>query len=489
MAETLSSSIRKYAQESGFDDEVIANVVKTSLRTAYKKQYGTDENLDFETDDDGEIYMVSNKRIVEKVKNPVFEISLKEAQVLDPESEIGDELAVEEDVQSYSFQAVQAGKQRVQQSLREVQKDILYAEYISKVGEIIIGYYHRENNGNIYVDLGKVEGVLPHKLQSPRDHFNHNSNRIKALVKEVKKQRNSNTVQLVLSRSDSEFVKKIFELEIPEIYNGTIEIKNIVREAGNRTKIAVVSNKTDVDPVGACVGPRGSRIQVVIAELDGEKIDVIPYSENPKEYIQAALSPAEVENIMIIDEEKRSAIAIVDESQLSLAIGKNGLNVRLANRLVDWNIEVKTEEQFREMDVYKDVRQAAEDLFDTESDNAEYQNTEIEEPVIENELGLSNDMIAVLTENGIEDFDDVLEMSEQQLSSLKGMTAEMLEELLDIVNSYMNDDAEEYYECPECGHPITVDMTTCPNCGVGLIFEEDDNEDNDNKAKATDSDT
>ena len=475
MADSLSSSIRKYANECGFDEDVIVNVIKQALRTAYKKQYGTDENLRFETDEDGEIYMVSNKTVVEKAQNPVFEISLERAQALDPESEIGDELAVEEDVQSYRFHAVQAGKQRVQQCLKEVQKDELYSEYISKVGEIIIGYYRRENNGNVYVDLGKVEGILPRKYRSPRDHFSHEANRIKALVKEVKKVRQSNTVQLILSRSDSDFVKGILELEVPEIYNDTIEIKNIVREAGSRTKVAVESNKLDVDPVGACIGTRGARIQTVITELDGEKIDVIPYSEDPKEYIKSALSPAEVDEVIILDENTRSALAIVDESQLSLAIGKQGLNVRLANRLVDWNIDVKTEEQFKEMESYKEIRRAAEGLFaDTgyEAENEETAESDVQE--VAYELPLSDEMRAVLTANGIDEPTAILDMSEQQLAALDGMTDAMLAELLKIVNEYI--DEVEYYECPECGHPITIDMTTCPNCGVGLSFENEDDE-------------
>ncbi len=472
MADTLSASIRKYAQECGFDEDVITNVIKQSLRTAYKKQYGTDENLDFETEDDGEIYMVSRKVVVEKEEDPVFEISLKKALAFDPESAIGDELRVIEDVQTYRFHAVQAGKQRVQQCLKEVQKDELYSEYNSKVGEIIIGYYRRENNGNIYVDLGKVEGVLPKKYRSPRDHYSHEENRIKALIKEVKKLKQSNTVQLVLSRSDSDFVRGILELEVPEIYNDAVEIKNIVREAGSRTKVAVSSNKIDVDPVGACIGPRGARIQTVITELDGEKIDVIPYSENPKDYIKAALSPAEVEDVIIMDESTHSALAIVEENQLSLAIGKQGLNVRLANRLVDWNIDVKTEEQFKEMDSYKEVRKAADDLFaDADELETEYEETDDTDSA---ELALSDEMLSVLRANGIEEPSDILDMTEQQLAALNGMTDSMLNEMLQIVSEYI--DNEEYYECPECGHRITIDMTVCPNCGVGLSFEEEEDE-------------
>lgn len=468
-----------YAKECGFDEDVIASVIKQSLQTAYKKQYGTDENLSFETDEDGEIYIVSNKKVVEKVQNPVFEVSLEKAQVLVPESEIGDVLAVEEDIQNYRFHAVQAGKQRMQQALKEVQKDVLYSEYISKVGEIIIGYYRRENNGNIYVDLGKVEGVLPRKYRSPRDHFSHDANKIKALIKEVKKVRKSNTVQLILSRGDSDFVKRIFELEVPEIYNGTVEIVNIVREAGSKTKIAVAANKVDVDPVGACVGPRGSRINVVLTEIDNEKIDVIQYSENPKEYIRAALSPATIEDVIIVDEATRSALAIVDESQLSLAIGKQGLNVRLANRLVDWNIEVKTEEQLKEMDSYKDLRRAADELF---ADSSEVEASDESDESVENGIALSEDALEVLKSNGIENLNDVLDMSEQQLMALEGMNETLLNEVLKATNQYFEEEYDEVYECPECGHAITIDMTVCPNCGVGLSFEEyDEDEETDDE--------
>ena len=227
--------------------------------------------------------------------------------------------------------------------MQEIQKDTLYAEYNAKLGEIIIGYFHREVNGNIFVDLGKVEGFLPKKFQSPLDKFGRDGrageeNRIKALIQEVKKNRHTNIVQLLLSRTCSDFVRRILELEVPEIYNGVIEIKNIVREAGYRTKVIVASTKDGVDPVGSCVGPKGTRIQHVIAELGGEKIDIIEYTDNIKDYIARALSPAEVDDVVIVDEEKRSAVAIVNPTQLSLAVGKQGMNVRLANRLVDWNI-------------------------------------------------------------------------------------------------------------------------------------------------------
>ncbi|PIE99107.1 MAG: transcription termination/antitermination protein NusA [Treponema sp.] len=502
MSNMLSEQIRKYAQEKGFDDDVVINIIKQSLKTAYNRQYGIDSNVDF-IEDEGEVYMVSNKTIVEKVQNPVLEISLEDAQKLNPESEIGDELSVEEDPTQFNFAAIQAGKQRVLQSLREMQKDTIYSEYVSKVGEIIIGYYHREKNGNIYVDLGKVEGILPKRFQSPRDQFGRNAaagdeNRIKALVKEVKKHKQSNLVQLVLSRTDSEFVQRILELEVPEIYNGVIEVKKIVRDAGNRTKVAVESTRSDIDPVGSCVGPKGSRIQVIIRELDGEKIDVIEYSDDPKTYIANALSPAEVDEVIILDNEKRSALAIVSDTQLSLAIGKQGLNVRLANRLVDWNIDVKTEEQFKEMDVYYDARKAAEGLFNDDSFEAISAVSELP--------GISDEIVAVLEKNEIYEIEQLLDMSENQIADLSEMTEEMTSELLRIISDALEvidepeafddnaeegvqedenseadveeivdeDGDEEYYECPECSHPVTIDMENCPNCGIGLSFEFED---------------
>ncbi len=517
MSDGLTEAIKAFAQEKGHDDDFVINLVEQALKAAYKKQYGSDANAVF-NEETGKIY--SKKTIVATVEDDLLEIGLEDAKKLAENGEIGDELLVEVDPKNFKSTAVQVGKQRVVQLLRDMQKDALYTEYKSKVGEIIIGYYHRERNGNIYVDLGKVEGLLPQKFQSPRDHFGRNAaageeSRIKALIKEVKKHQKSNLVQLILSRTDTEFVRRILELEVPEIENNVINIHNIVREAGQRTKISVSSNREDVDPVGACVGAKGARIQAVITELDNEKIDVLPYSDDPATYIKNSLSPATVESVMILDAEKRLALAIVEESQLSLAIGKQGVNVRLANRLVDWNIDVKTEEQFKEMDVYSDARRAAENLF-ADSDSAS--DEEYEEISSVSELpGITDDILEVLHNNSIEDIQDLLEMGDDEIKNIDGMKEEMAVKLLDIIatavevvdeeyddetenepedsagendnaveteteeaavkesDSSEDDDTEEVeYECPECGHPITLDMSECPHCGIELVFEYED---------------
>lgn len=493
MSEGIIEAIREFAQEKGIDDDFVLHIVEQSLKASYKKQFGTDANAVF-NEETGKIY--SKKIIAAHAKNPVFEIDLEEAKKLAPACEEGDELLVEVDPKSFGINSVRVGMQRATQCIREMQKDTLYAEYSTKVGEIIIGYYHRERNGNIYVDLGKVEGLLPKKYQSPRDHFGRNAaageeSRIKALVREVKKHRQSNVVQLILSRTDAEFVRRILELEVPEIESGVVNIHNIVREPGYRTKIAVSTDRDDIDPVGACVGAKGARIQAVIAELDDEKIDILPYSEDPKVYIKSALSPAEVMDVMILDAEKRLALAIVSDSQLSLAIGKQGLNVRLANRLVDWNIDVKTEGQFKQMDIYTDARKAVEDLFtdDTSDEGEEY-----EEISNVSELpGITDDILTILYNNNIEEIQDLINMEDDEIRVLDGLSKGMADTLLDIIANAVevveddedeineeskidSEDETEEFECPECGHKITIDMTKCPNCGVDLAFEYEDEE-------------
>ncbi len=491
MSAEMAEAIRQLVQEKGIDEDLVFRMIEDTLKAAYKRKFGANDNavVTFnEQHTDVSIY--SRKTIVDGVYNPVIEIELEEALELDPECEIGDELLIEVDPKEFDRISVQSAKQTAHQSIRDIQKDSLYSEYKDKVGEIIIGYYQRERNGNIYVDLGKVEGILPRKFQSPRETYRQND-RIKAYITEVKK--TPSGLQIVLSRTDPDFVRRIMELEVPEIYDKTVEIHKIVREPGYRTKVAVYSNREDVDPVGACVGLKGVRIQAVIRELEGEKIDILKYDENPRTFIRNALSPAEVNDVVVVDETKRSALAIVAEQQFSLAIGKQGLNVRLANRLVDWSIDVKTDEQFAEMDLSADFRKAANDLFTDEPLDGEI-------TTIADLPGISEELLGVLGKNGLTLVEELLALDEGQIAALDGMTPELVASL----NSLMSESVEvvqdpvpdvspeatavgeaegetateeaEEYECPECGAPITIDMTTCPNCGIGLSFEFEDEE-------------
>ncbi len=497
MSSELADAIRQLVQDRGISEELVMKTIEEFLLAAYKKRFGTMENAVVRFSEDGsDVTIFAQKKIVDEdeLYDPVTEISLKDALEYDSECEIGDELLIEINPMEFDRVAVQSAKQKARQTLREIQKDTLYSEFKDKVGEMIIGYYQRERNGNIYVDLGKTEGILPKKYQSPREIYRPND-RIKALIYEVNK--TSSGLQIVLSRTHTDFVRRIFELEVPEVYDKTVEIFKIVREPGYRTKLAVYSNRDDVDPVGACVGLKGVRIQAIVRELEGEKIDILKYDTDPRIFIKNALSPSEVSNVIILDEGKRQALAIVPENQLSLAIGKQGLNVRLANRLVDWNIDVKTEAQFEEMDLSAETKKAVSALF-SEIEEEEEEITRIAELP-----GISERLVAVLKENGIELIEDLVSLTQEELNNLKGITEDDVNTIQGIINDTVeiieetfaqeevageqaqaqdtnvqeqhgDEGEEETYECPECGASITSDMTTCPNCGVGLSFELDE---------------
>ncbi|MDR1899657.1 MAG: transcription termination factor NusA [Treponema sp.] len=490
MATDISDAIHQLSQDRGISEELILHTIENTLLAAYKRKYGNADNAIVRFNDDREVSIYAQKKIVEHdgVYDPVAEIDLEEARELNPDADVGDEILIEVDPKEFDRVSVQSAKQTAHQSIREIQKDSLYSEFKDKVGEIIIGYYQRERNGTIYVNLGKMEGILPKKFQSPRETY-HVNDRIKALITEVNK--TPAGLQVVLSRTHTDFVRAIFELEVPEVYDKTVEIHKIVREAGYRTKLAVYSNREDVDPVGACVGLKGVRIQAVIKELEGEKIDILKYDNDPRRFIKNALSPAEVRDVIILDEGKHQALAVVSDSQLSLAIGKQGLNVRLANRLVDWNIDVKTDAQFEEMDIAAESRRAVSQLFG---------DSEFEEELSKiSELpGVDQAAAAALLESNIDFIEDFLALSPEELAGLPNITAEQLEALRQLIEEYVEiveeeaetaaprsdagpeagpeeegapeGDAEEY-ECPECGAKITLDMVNCPNCGIGLSFE------------------
>src|SRR6056297_3125958 len=280
MSNELGDAIRLLVQDNGISEDLVRRTVEEFLLAAYKKKYGTSDNAVVRFSEDGaDVTLYAQRKIVEDVYDPVSEVALDEALAYNEDCEIGDELLIEINPNEFDRVAVQSAKQKARQTLREIKKDTLYSEFKDKVGEMIIGYYQRERNGNIFVDLGKAEGIMPKRYQSPREVYRPND-RIKALIYEVNK--NPNGLQIVLTRTHTEFVKRIFELEVPEVYDKTVEVFKIVREPGYRTKIAVYSNRDDVDPVGACVGLRGVRIQGIVRELEGEKIDILKYDNDPR---------------------------------------------------------------------------------------------------------------------------------------------------------------------------------------------------------------
>lgn len=484
----MAEAIRQLIEERGYSEESVRQTIERALKAAYKRTYGTDENAIVKFNEDmSDVSIFSRKVVIDGVYDPVKEIELEEARNLaGDEIEEGDEIDILEDPKTFDRSAVATGKQTAHQGLNETFKDSLYNEYKDKIGEIIIGYYQRERNGNIYVDLGnagKLEGVLPVKYQSKLEYYEKND-RIKSLIVDIKK--TSSGLQLVLSRSDPKLVSSILEKEVPEIADGTVEIIKIVRDAGYRTKIAVYSKREEVDPVGACVGLKGVRIQNVIRELLNEKIDVLKWDSDPTVFIKNALSPAQVQRVLITDAEKRQALAIVEESQFSLAIGRQGQNVRLANKLCDWNIDVKTVEQAAELDLSAfNTVQSAHALF---NDDVTYD----EITTVAELPGVDAHVAELLKANGIEQIEQFVEAFDAGTISIEGISQDDLEKVNKHISENVEfvdeeepateaaateetteDDEEEYF-CPECGAKITLEMTHCPNCGVEFEFTEDE---------------
>ena len=344
----LILAMEELEKESGIQKEYLLESIETALVTAYKKNYDCeDENVKITMDKDtGEIHIYMQKEIVKKVENDKTQMSLEEAKTIDKKYKVGD--IYEKELVPKNFGRIAAGtaKQVIIQKIREASREYLYNEFNERKGEIVSGIVQKADGGVVVVDLGRIEGIMTVKEQIPTEKY-HVNDKIRACVVDVEKGLKGST-QVMISRAHNDFVRKLFELEIPEIYEGLIEIKSVSRDPGNRCKVAVYSQNPNIDPVGSCVGQKGIRIQNIINELNGEKMDVIEWNEDPAIYISSALLPAQV---MAVDvkEEEHFAQVIVPDDQLSLAIGKSGQNARLAARLTGWKIDIKSESQFREM--------------------------------------------------------------------------------------------------------------------------------------------
>ncbi len=337
MNRELISVIDELGRQKGIEKSRVIGAIEAALQMAAKKRFGQAENIQVEIDSKtGEISVVSKKTIVEAVINPKTEVSLQEARQFDSEAEVGDEIGSVIEMSDLGRIAAQTAKQVIFQKVREAEWEAVQKEYSTRQGDLVNGIILGMERRNYLVDLGKTEAVLPVQEQIPRETYR-SGDRVKAMLLEVR--RTPKDVQVILTRSHPQFVSKLFELEVPEVLEKIVEIKSIVREPGDRTKIAVTSREKAVDPVGACVGIKGSRVQAVVRELRGEKIDIITWTSDPRVFIAEALNPASIEKVGV-DEEKKSALVVVADSQLSLAIGKNGQNVRLAARLTGWKIDI-----------------------------------------------------------------------------------------------------------------------------------------------------
>ena len=343
----LIEAMEELEKERGIKKDYLIESLEGALVSAYKKNFDSVDNVKVSINQEtGEVHIYSVREVVEKSEDPLLEISLDEAKQINPKAEVGDTVDLEIVPKDFGRIAAQTAKQVVVQKIREAERDIVYNEYHDKTGEIVTGIIQKVDDNLIVLDLGRLEGIMTAKEQIPTEHYKVND-KIRGYVVSVKKELKGNP-QVIVSRSHPDFVRKLFEFEIPEIYEGLIEIKSVSRDPGSRSKVAVYSKNENIDPVGSCVGQKGVRIQNIINELHGEKIDVIEWNEDPAIYIAAALLPAQVMAVDIKEEDKFAQV-IVPDDQLSLAIGKSGQNARLAAKLTNWKIDIKSESQFRKM--------------------------------------------------------------------------------------------------------------------------------------------
>jgi N utilization substance protein A len=342
----LKREIDQIAKDKGIDRSEIIKAVEEAMKQAARRDKGTESEIEARFNDElGEIELFEFREVVETVDNAETQVALSDAHRFDPDAEVGDEIGVKIDTSGFGRILAQTAKQVIIQLIREAERDNVYDEYKDRAGEIVNGIVRRFEKGAIIVDLGRAEAVLPLREQVPRENYRP-GDRVRAYVSEVNK--NTKGSQIILSRACMEMLTKLFEQEVPEMYEGIVSIQSSAREPGGRSKVAVASRDSDVDPVGACVGMKGSRVQAVVQELRGERIDIVPWNPDPARYVCSALSPAQVSKV-IIDDAAKSMDVIVPDDQLSLAIGRKGQNVRLAVQLTGWKIDIKSESKMREL--------------------------------------------------------------------------------------------------------------------------------------------
>jgi N utilization substance protein A len=439
MSKNFFEALHEIATDKGIPREYIEQIVESAMLSAFKKQYGMIENVRVIFDrDKNSVKVVSKKMVVKTARNLAEEISLAEAMKINPDAVPGDDINVEEDpLESFGRIAAQTAKQVIIQKIKEAEKNIIYDEFSDKEGELINGFLQRKTKDAIYIDLGRTEGILPAREQSPLEHYKI-GDRVKALILAV--QKNTKGPSIILSRAHPTFIEKLFEMEIPEIYDGVVRIVKVVREAGMRTKVAVTSERDDVDSVGACVGMKGIRIQSIVRELEGEKIDVVEWFEDRKIMAANALTPAKVHEI--VEKSDGGVIAVIDNDQKHLALGKAGHNVRLASRLCGFDIDIKTEDQYRELLSSSESRAIVEQLFSKIGED--------ETPLSELP-GLEPRIIKLLENGGVFSVEDLVEKSLEDLLAIDGIGEKTAKKIIEIIEESVDFDEVDENEKKEEG--------------------------------------
>lgn len=491
MFENVGTYLQLLAEEKDISIDLLKEVIESTMILALKKKYGSDTNFHINFDDRNNPTVYRAVNVVENVEDEKKEISLEEAKKLDGDINLGDEVLILVDhVEEFGRIESTVAKTTFFQKISELEKNIIYNEFKRRENQLVNGYFQRENRGNIYVNLGKTEGVLLRKDQSPREHYTV-GDRIRAYIYKVDNDRTGHPT-VYLTRAKGDFIKKLFELEIPEIADGTIEIKNIVRQPGLKIKMAVVSNKPEVDPVGACIGQKGIRIQSIIKEIEGEKIDVVKWSKDIREYIAEAISPAKPIRIIITDPENKEAMIIIPDEQLTLALGRSGYNVKLASQLTGYNFDLKTETDIKENpELLKDLVPISQIFADSSEETEETKEfVEEEGKEFKSNLysisGIDKEIIETLINNNINSIEELYRMSAEEIIEKTNLDKSVVDGIINTLKevvTVVESDEEGYetteevveeievYECPNCGSTITEEMNKCPKCGVELAFE------------------
>ena len=432
MGLNLNNVIEQVGKDKGLDKAILIDALESAMVKAAEKKHGPNKIIEAHFNEEaGEIELFQFKTVVEHITNPDQEVSLAEANKIDPEAVVGDDLGTKLDTAEFGRIAAQTAKQIIIQKMREAERNIVYNEYINKKGEIVTGIVHTFERGDIVVDMGRAEAVLPRDEQVKRENYRQ-GDRIRALIIDVKDVQKG--AQLVLPRTHPNLVAKLFEMEVPEIYEGIINIKGIAREPGDRTKIAVYSNDHAVDPVGACVGIKGSRVQAVVQELRGEKIDIVPWSDEPAKFICNALLPAQIIRV-IMDETDHSMEVIAPDDQLSLAIGKRGQNVRLAAKLTGWKVDIRSETEAKKIAQSQAAIEGAEALIGIQSESEEEIKKDDED--VSSLSGIGPKTRDALQNAGINTVADIINAGMERLSTIEGIALKKAEKILEAAQEYI----------------------------------------------------
>jgi transcription termination/antitermination protein NusA len=418
----LYQTIDQLSREKGIDPQIIVSAVEDAILVATRKYYKTAEDLESRFNKEtGAVEVFAVKKVVEDVADPDHEISLEDARARDPQAALEGQIRIQKATDVLGRVAAQTAKQVIFQKVREAERETVFAEYNQRVGELVNCTVKRLEGPDVIVDLGRTEGRMPRREQSRLESYQI-GDRLRAVITLV--DRAARGPQVVVSRADPTLVQRLFEMEVPEIYDGTVVIRALAREAGERTKVAVYSKDPDVDCVGACVGMKGMRVQSIIRELKGEKIDIIEYNEDPLAFAANALSPAKINHVSIVDTEEKRLEVIVDDTQLSLAIGKKGQNVRLAAKLLGWHIDIKSEEEKRQ---------------EIESQMAEMARRGA---AISELKGLGEKTLERLREHGIETVEQLARMTPDELTEIPGIGEKTVEKIRKVVTDYFEEGQE-----------------------------------------------